>query len=187
MKRSIVVLGLTTAVFLLVAQGATARNPGGRNYGGAIFSAGVSGTDGHRLAPRASALTLSALFRVSDDSSLPDALAPWELNQSGRAFINSETEPWVDVNPADSRNLVGFFQEDRWSTGGARNVTFAYSNDGGQTWTNVPAPGLTRHYGGTYERATDPWVEFGPNNRVYATDLAFGHEPGERNLRARLH
>jgi hypothetical protein len=157
----------------VLAPGASARNPGGRDYGGAIFSAGVSGVDGRRIAPRVAAATLGALFRVSDDSGLPDTLAAWELNQSGRAFINSETEPWVDVNPANGLNLVGFFQEDRWSTGGARNVTFATSTDGGQTWTNIPAPGLTKHYGGPYERATDPWVEFGPNNRVYATDLAF--------------
>jgi len=156
-----------------IAQGAAARNPGGRDYGGAVFSAGVSGSDGARVSSRAAALALGTLFRVSDDSALPDTLAPWELNQSGRAFINSETEPWVDVNPANASNMVGFFQEDRWSTGGARNVTFAYTDDGGQTWVNVPAPGLTRHYGGIYERATDPWVEFGPNNRVYATDLAF--------------
>jgi hypothetical protein len=139
----------------------------------AIFSAGVSGVDGRRTAPRVAAPTLGALFRVSDDSGLPDTLAAWELSQSGRAFINSETEPWVGVNPANGLILVGFFQEDRWSTGGARNVTFATSTDGGQTWTNIPAPGLAKHYGRPFERATDPWVEFGPNNRVYATDLAF--------------
>jgi hypothetical protein len=168
-------LAVTAAVVCasVLAQGASARNPGGRDYGGAIFSAGVSGVDGRRIAPRLAAATLGALFRVSDDSGLPDTLSAWELNQSGRVFINSETEPWVDVNPTNALNLVGFFQEDRWSTGGARNVTFATSTDGGQTWTNIPAPGLTKHYGGPYERATDPWVEFGPNNRVYATDLAF--------------
>jgi hypothetical protein len=172
MKR-LIVFAVVVAALLLMAQAAPARNPGGRDYGGAIFSAGVSGVDGPSSRPRSAAEAPSALVRVSDDSGLPDVLAAWELNQSGRAFLNSETEPWVDVNPANSNNLVGFFQEDRWSTGGARNVTFATSTDGGLTWTNIPAPGLTRHYGGPYERATDPWVEFGPDNRVYATDLAF--------------
>ena len=173
MRRFLVGLAIAVAAAVLV-QAASARNPGGRTYGGAIFSAGVSGKDGGRkaaLVPLTPAL--DTLVRVSDDSGLPDTLASWELNQSGRAFVNSETEPWVDVNPANPDNLVGFFQEDRWSTGGARNVTFAWSDDGGATWTNVPAPGLTRHFGGPYERATDPWVEFGPGNRVYATDLAF--------------
>jgi hypothetical protein len=173
MRRLLFGLTLAAAVALL-AQPAAGRNPGGRDYGGARFSAAVSGSDGARraaLVPLTPAL--DALVRVSDDSGLPDTLALWELGQSGRAFVNSETEPWLDVNPADPDNLVGFFQEDRWSTGGARNVTFAWSADGGSTWTNVPAPGLTRHYGGAYERATDPWVEFGPANRVYATSLAF--------------
>jgi hypothetical protein len=173
MRRLFVTAAILVGSLLLLAPAAGARNPGGRDYGGAIFSAGVSGTDGPRTTHAAPATFLSTIFRVSDDSGLPDTLAFWELNQSGRAFINSETEPWLDVNPANAMNLVGFFQEDRWSTGGARNVTFATSTDGGQTWTNIPAPGLTRHYGGPYERATDPWVEFGPGNRVYATDLAF--------------
>ena len=148
MRRFLVGLAIAVAAAVLV-QAASARNPGGRNYGGAIFSAGVSGKDGGRkaaLVPLTPAL--DPLVRVSDDSGLPDTLASWELNQSGRAFVNSETEPWVDVNPANADNLVGFFQEDRWSTGGARNVTFAWSDDGGATWTNVPAPGLTRHFGG---------------------------------------
>jgi hypothetical protein len=61
--------------------------PEGRDYGGAIFSAGVSGLDGKRIAPRVAAATLGALFRVSDDSGLPDTLGAWELNRSGRAFI----------------------------------------------------------------------------------------------------
>jgi hypothetical protein len=143
--RLLVVFMLATACVATLAQGAAGRNPGGRDYGGAIFSAGVSGVDGGRTAKLAAATALGGLIRASDDSGLPDALATWELNQSGRAFINSETEPWVDVNPANALNLVGFFQEDRWSTGGARNVTFATSTDGGQTWTNIPAPGLTRH------------------------------------------
>jgi hypothetical protein len=173
MNRPFTAFALAVACVSVFAQGAAARNPGGRDYGGAIFSAGVSGTDGARVAPRAAAIALGSLFRVSDDSGLPDTLAPWELNQSGRAFINSETEPWADVNPADPTNLLGMFQEDRWSTGGARNLTFAYSNDRGETWTNIPLQGLSRHYGGVYERVTDPWVEFGPNNRAYATSLGF--------------
>ena len=100
MMRKLVV-GLTIAAMLFVlVQSAAARNPGGRNYGGAIFSAGVSGKDG---GPKAVLLPLTpaldALTRVSDDTGLPDTLASWELNQSGRAFLNSETEPWLDVNP----------------------------------------------------------------------------------------
>jgi hypothetical protein len=173
MRRLFTVLALCAFAAALVVPAAGARNPGGRDYGGAIFSAGVSGTDGG--GPRAAGPSsfLAALVRASDDSGLPDVLAPWELNQSGRVFLNSETEPWLDVNPADANNMVGMFQEDRWSTGGARNLTFAVTTDGGSTWRNIPLPGLSPHYGGIYERVTDPWVEFGPGNRVYATSLGF--------------
>ena len=127
---------LATCAAALIAPSASARNPGGRDYGGAIFSAGVSGVDGPNASfPRPLTPALDAIVRVSDDSGLPDTLAPWELNQSGRTFINSETEPWVAINPADPSNMVGMFQEDRWSTGGARGLTFAYSKDGGKTWS----------------------------------------------------
>jgi hypothetical protein len=92
---------LAVAATMMLPATAAARNPGGRDYGRAIFSAGVSGTDGPGTRHAAFTTFLSALFRVSDDSGLPDTLASWELTQSGRAFINSETEPWVDVNPED--------------------------------------------------------------------------------------
>src|SRR5262245_64964422 len=113
MRRLLIGLAVAAAFFTLV-QPAAARNPAGRNYGGAIFSAGVSGKDGARKVVR-TPLTfteaLAALTRVSDDTGLPDTLAPWEVNQSGRPFLDSETEPWLDVNPANPENLVGFFQE----------------------------------------------------------------------------
>src|SRR3989442_6495620 len=40
--------------------------------------------------------------------------------QPGRNFPDSEVEPWVDVNPRNSLNIVGSWQQDRWSNGGAR-------------------------------------------------------------------
>ena len=79
MHRLLVVFIFATACVATLAQGAAARNPGGRDYGGAIFSAGGSGTDGTRVGPRTAAISLGALFRVSDDTGLPDTLAPWEL------------------------------------------------------------------------------------------------------------
>ena len=38
--------------------------------------------------------------------------------QTGTVFRNAEVEPWVDVNLADANNLVGNWQQDRWSNGG---------------------------------------------------------------------
>ena len=173
MRRLVVALALLSSVGLL-AQAAAARNPDGRDFGGAVFSAGVSGDDGPGLAIFDSATpALDALVRVSTDNGVTAPLSAEELSTSGRVFLDSETEPWVDVNPSNASNIVGMFQEDRWSTGGARNLVFGTSFDGGQTWQNIPLQGVGIVAGGAFQRVTDPWVDFGRGNRVYATSLAF--------------
>jgi hypothetical protein len=89
-------------------------------------------------------------------------------------FENSEVEPSVDVNPLDPANIVGFWQQDRWSTiGGARGLVAGVSHDGGASWTQVPMPGITKCTGGPWDRASDPWVSFGPDGRLYAVSLTF--------------
>ena len=120
-----------------------------------------------------STLALDALTRVSDDSGVTIPLLAEELGTSGAVFIDSQTEPWVDVNPENRDNLVGMWQEERWSTGGARNLVFGTSLDGGSTWTNIALQGVGIVAGGEFQRVTDPWVDFGPSNRVYGTSLAF--------------
>src|ERR687888_185841 len=121
----------------------------------------------------APAASLPGLVRVSTDAGVTAPLTAEELTTSGRVFLDSQTEPWVDVNPSNGSNIVGMFQEDRWSTGGARNLVFGTSFDGGQTWQNVPLPGVGIVAGGEFQRVTDPWVDFGPSNRVYAFSLGF--------------
>jgi BNR repeat-like domain len=151
---------------------ASARNPGGRNFPGATFSAGVSGDDSVTTSTAAApGSPLGALVRVSDDVS--STVGPTPPGQSGQVFLFSEVEPWVVVNPGNPKNVVGAFQEDRWSSGGARNNVAATSFDGGKTWLNQAIPGVTVASGGTYQRNTDPWVDFGPGNRVYAASLPF--------------
>src|SRR5512133_2512642 len=56
-------------------------------------------------------------------------LLPGEIN-----WLNSELEPWVAVNPTDSSNLIGVYQQDRYTLGGARGLGAAVSHNGGQTW-----------------------------------------------------
>lgn len=94
--------------------------------------------------------------------------------QVGRNFPGTEVEPWVAVNPANQRNLVGGWQQDRWTDGGSNGLLFANSQDGGRTW-QVPAtqPKFSRCTGGNFERASDPWVSFSPNGHVYAMSLSF--------------
>jgi hypothetical protein len=93
-------------------------------------------------------------------------------------YPNAEEEPWVDVNPANVNNLIAVWQQDRWSDGGAHGLLTARSHDGGVTWTRT-APhfsicaGGTAQNGGGYERASDPWVSFGPNGTAYQVSLSF--------------
>jgi hypothetical protein len=105
-------------------------------------------------------------LQISNDSPFPPGCngAP----QTGRVYPNSEVEPQVDVNPTNSLNIVGAWQQDRWTDGGANSLIAGVSMDGGATWTKVEIPGITRcGGGGEYERATDPWVSFAPNGDVY--------------------
>src|SRR5437762_11767836 len=95
----------------------------------------------------------------------------------GTNFVNSEVEPFVAVNPADPSNIIGVFQQDRWSNGGAHGLVASTSHDGGATWTESWAhfstcSGGTAANGGDYGRASDPWVTFAPNGAVYQISLS---------------
>jgi hypothetical protein len=106
--------------------------------------------------------------------------------QTGTVFRNAEVEPWVDVSLADNDNLVGNWQQDRWSNGGSSGNLSAYSLDGGASWASPPissvsdtgqakfsrCTGGTAANGGDFERATDPWVSFSPNGVAHQVALA---------------
>ncbi len=96
----------------------------------------------------------------------------------GTLYINSEVEPYVAVNPLNTNNIIGVWQQDRWSTGGARGLMSAASFDGGRTWTRTPLPfsrcaGGNAGNGGNYTRASDPWVTIGPTGIAYAISISF--------------
>ncbi len=88
-------------------------------------------------------------------------------------YPNAEIEPRSAINPTNSRNIVGEYQQDRWSDGGARGLVASVSHDGGATWSRVVVPGVTKCSGGIYDRASDPWVSFAPNGDLYAISLSF--------------
>jgi hypothetical protein len=113
------------------------------------------------------------LVQVSGTSPFLDCTADGVAAQSGEVFLNSEVEPWIDVNPTSSDNVVGIWQQDRWSNGGARGLVTGVSQDGGTTWQEVIVPGITLCSGGTYDRATDPWVSFGPDGTLHQLALSF--------------
>jgi len=92
---------------------------------------------------------------------------------------DTQTEPSIAVNPANPKNAVTVFQEDRVDAGGDAGNGFATTFDGGKTWVHGYLPGLTRYTGGTFDRASDAVVTFGadPAQRghylVYANSLVF--------------
>jgi hypothetical protein len=106
--------------------------------------------------------------------------------QSGTVYPGAEVEPWVDVNPANNDNVIGDWQQDRYSNGGARGNLNAFSMDGGLSWTIPPvstAPdtgqakfsrctGGNAANNGDFERATDPWVSFSPDGTAHQAALS---------------
>jgi hypothetical protein len=99
-------------------------------------------------------------------------LIPGETN-----YVNTELEPRVAVNPTDRSDIIGVYQQDRYTFGGARGLAAAVSHNGGATWSSTYPPfsicaGGTRENGGYYQRASDPWVTFAPNGDAYFISLS---------------
>ena len=75
-------------------------------------------------------------------------------------WVNSELEPFVAVNPIDPANIIGVYQQDRLSFGGARGLAASVSHDGGLSWSTT-YPHFTTCSGGTvanhgdYQRASE--------------------------------
>lgn len=81
-------------------------------------------------------------------------------------FTNSTSQHATEVEPdtfAHGSTVVGAFQVGRFFNGGATDIGFARSGDGGATWgTTGFLPGLTFSSGAAvpYERVSDPSVAF---------------------------
>jgi hypothetical protein len=91
----------------------------------------------------------------------------------GTVYPNTEVEPFVAVNPTDPDNIIGVFQQDRWSNGGARGLVASRSMNGGQSWTESYAA-FSECSGGdpVYDRASDPWVTFDTDGNAYQISLS---------------
>ncbi|HET7399502.1 MAG TPA: sialidase family protein [Intrasporangium sp.] len=116
------------------------------------------------------AATVTAPLRVSG----PTPYAACTVGGPGTNYLDAEVEPSVSVNPADTRQVVGAWQQDRWADGGAHGLVAGSSRDGGLTWLETPLPFSACAPGGArYERASDPWVSFGPDGTAYANAISF--------------
>lgn len=93
--------------------------------------------------------------------------------------VNTAVEPSVAANPRTAgtsrTNLIGVWQQDRWSSGGAKGVVAGYSFDGGKSWGETPLPFSTcTSHRSPFARASDPWVSIGPDGTAYASAVGLG-------------
>jgi hypothetical protein len=77
----------------------------------------------------------------------------------------TEVEPHLLSN---GTTMVAAFQVGRIAPGGATDIGWATSTDGGVTWNNGSLPGLTKGEGtGPYDAASDPAVAFDAKHNVW--------------------
>jgi hypothetical protein len=139
----------------------------------AVAACSGGGGGGSAPPPVTPPATTGAVVTVSGASPFPAACG----GTGGTVYVNAEVEPSLAVNPANPANLLAMWQQDRWSNGSARGLVSAVSLDGGATWSARPMAfsrcgGGTPANGGDFERATDPWVAFGPDGSAWAMSLS---------------
>ncbi len=118
-------------------------------------------------------------FSVPNKGTPPDLLSPWvagntRLGDDPEALPNDfrhQAEPHVFRSRAYPQRLLATFQEGRRADGGAVSCGYAYSIDGGRTWTRSLIPQLTLTSGGSFFRATDPVAAIDLNGNLYLNTL----------------
>jgi len=89
-------------------------------------------------------------------------------------YTNAEEEPSLAANPASAGNLIGAWQQDRWSDGGAHGLVAGFSFNGGKTWGQTTLPfSQCANPASVYPRASDPWVSIGPDGTAYTVAISF--------------
>jgi hypothetical protein len=93
------------------------------------------------------------------------ALANVSVTQvSTDPFTNTTSQHKTQVEPDTftfGSTIVGAFQSGRFTNGGASDIGWATSINGGSTWTHGFLPGITKFQGsGPFDRVSDPAVTF---------------------------
>ena len=79
---------------------------------------------------------------------------------------------------AFGQTIVALTQSGRWfGGGGASNLVFSTSQNGGRTWTTGGLPGTTVNSGGPWPRISDPSIAFDPQDNVWLA-LGLGIDAG---------
>ncbi|HEV2851292.1 MAG TPA: sialidase family protein [Thermoanaerobaculia bacterium] len=148
---------------------------------GAVFEGDVLPGGRPRVRTPIDLKTLAPPARAAAPASTRISFDILEAN-GGAAQPETQAEPHLALNPGRETNLLAGYQEGRFEDGGARALTYSVSFDAGRTWEEGLLPGLTIASGGPFERASDPWVAFGPGNRAYYVSLGFNQTRLENGI-----
>src|SRR6266545_4172482 len=122
---------------------------------------------------RAHFVTVIALALVLALVTTTAALANVTLTQLNTdPYTNSTSQHKTEVEPdsfSSGSTIVATTQVGRFNDGGASNIGWATSTNGGSAWTSGQLPGLTvfSSPAGPYDRATDPAVAFDAAHNVW--------------------
>ena len=111
--------------------------------------------------------TVGEIIPISDISPYPPGTKCNGTRQTGTVWRNSETEPYLEVDPGLPNRMTAIVHQDRWSNGSAQSTATFYSEDGGLNWDLSFTP-ITRCSGGlktgpeSFDRASDPWLAVTP-------------------------
>lgn len=156
-----------------------------RNLSAGILAAAVvlaCTADSGSVATQATAAADVATEATYGGLPLVSAPSPFSADCNGPDFpitatyVNAESEPYVARNPRNPDNLITVYHQDRFPNDGANGVLASTSFDGGRSW-QVPElaqqPTFSRcaggdaNNGGDFEKASDPWVQFGGDGTAY--------------------
>src|SRR3989440_2949709 len=117
------------------------------------------------------AVTFALLFALATTISAFASVSLLQL--SSDTFTNPKSQHRTEVEPdtfAFGPTIVSAFQVGRFFNGGASNIGFATSHNGGRSWVNGFLPGTTGDAtpaNPKYERASDPSVAFDARHNVW--------------------
>src|SRR3989442_12460511 len=116
------------------------------------------------------AMTLALVFALS--STISAFASVTLLRLSTDPYTNTTSQHATEVEPdtlSSGSTFVSAFQVGRFFNGGASNIGFATSTDGGSSWTSgfLPSSTVFATPAGAYARASDPTVAFDARHNVW--------------------
>ena len=127
---------------------------------------------------RFAALTIPAAVGLALAAGTPASANVSLVRVSHDIYTDAQAQHQTEVEPdtvAAGSTIVSAFQVGRVSGGGASNIGWATSADGGATWSHGYLPGITGNAGGPFGRASDPAVAYDARHKAWLiTSLADG-------------